>query len=79
MQKPRIYTVRDFYNRLNRKQKRKFKKAFLQERSINAFNSFMNRRCDDFNSLISSGFIWGGTKQGQDYWYKLSLKYESLD
>lgn len=75
MKKQRIYKNRDFYNRLNRKEKRKFKKAFLQQNNINYFNSFLNEKSSNFEYFMLSGFVWEQLKQGHEYWDNLSVKY----
>lgn len=67
---------RDQYNKLNRKEKNRFKKLYIQAFGLNQWHQYLNQVCRCFSSFITNGFEWIGTPQGIDYWVKLSGKFE---
>lgn len=67
---------RDQYNKLNKKEKRRFKKLYVQAFGLNQWHEYLNQNCRFFSSFIANGFEWFGTPQGIDYWVKLSSKFE---
>lgn len=67
---------RDQYNKLNRKEKNRFKKLYIQAFGLNQWHQYLNQVCRCFSSFITNGFEWFGTPQGIDYWVKLSSKFE---
>lgn len=64
MKKPSKY----WWSKLSHKQKKEFKK--------NTNVDFLKMTIKlTFRQFISGGFIWEDTKEGHEYWDKISLKY----
>lgn len=65
-----------YYNILSDQEKIKFQHNLNQQYRSDIVFELIH---PDFESFISSSFIWGDTEEGFEYWCDISRRYDEVD